>query len=278
MTSPRTVGCGRRRPQPRNGEDRQPRPWTRDEPWPAKMERCEVSMWACSARPGSSVNSSSRGLARHPWFRPSWLAASERSEGKAYDAVVPWRLAVPIPEGAIGRMVEACTPGRGPKVVFSALDASVAGEIEQAVCGGGPLRRQQRAQLPDGSAGAVAHSRGQRRPLDAPAGTAAHQRLERRYRDQSQLFDRRSCHGSGAFARLRSPVGDGLDDAGGVGGWISGRAVARYSWERRPVHRRRGREDRIRDTEDSWQERRANSASGCHQCTHQSRRRSSMAI
>jgi len=76
-------------------------------------------------------------LARHPWFRPSWLAASERSEGKAYDAVVPWRLAVPIPEGAIGRMVEACTPGRGPKVVFSALDASVAGEIEQQFAAAG---------------------------------------------------------------------------------------------------------------------------------------------
>ena len=76
-------------------------------------------------------------LARHPWFRPSWLAASERSEGKVYDAVVPWRLAVPIPDLAIGRTVEACTPGRGPRVVFSALDASVAGEIEQAFAAAG---------------------------------------------------------------------------------------------------------------------------------------------
>jgi aspartate-semialdehyde dehydrogenase len=25
-------------------------------------------------------------LARHPWFRPSWLAASERSEGREYGA------------------------------------------------------------------------------------------------------------------------------------------------------------------------------------------------
>jgi len=76
-------------------------------------------------------------LARHPWFRPSWLAASERSEGKAYDVVVPWRLAVPIPDLAIGRTVEPCTPGRGPKVVFSALDASVAGDIEQAFAAAG---------------------------------------------------------------------------------------------------------------------------------------------
>ena len=33
--------------------------------------------------------------------------------------------------------VEACTPGRGPKVVFSALDASVAGDIEQAFAAAG---------------------------------------------------------------------------------------------------------------------------------------------
>ena len=33
--------------------------------------------------------------------------------------------------------VEACTPGRGPRVVFSALDASVAGDIEQAFAAAG---------------------------------------------------------------------------------------------------------------------------------------------
>jgi aspartate-semialdehyde dehydrogenase len=76
-------------------------------------------------------------LARHPWFRPTWLAASERSEGKPYGAVAPWRLAVPIPAESAQRTVEPCTPGRGPRVVFSALDASVAGEIEQAFAAAG---------------------------------------------------------------------------------------------------------------------------------------------
>jgi len=76
-------------------------------------------------------------LARHPWFRPTWLAASERSEGKAYGAVAPWRLAAPIPDVLAPKLVEACTPGRGPRVVFSALDASVAGEIEQAFAAAG---------------------------------------------------------------------------------------------------------------------------------------------
>ena len=76
-------------------------------------------------------------LARHPWFRPAWLAASERSEGKAYGAVAPWRLATPIPDSVATQMVEACTPGRGPRVVFSALDAAVAGDIERAFAGAG---------------------------------------------------------------------------------------------------------------------------------------------
>jgi aspartate-semialdehyde dehydrogenase len=76
-------------------------------------------------------------LARHPWFRPTWLAASERSEGKPYGSAAPWRLAVPIPDESVARPVEACTPGRGPRVVFSALDASVAGDIEQAFAAAG---------------------------------------------------------------------------------------------------------------------------------------------
>jgi aspartate-semialdehyde dehydrogenase len=76
-------------------------------------------------------------LARHPWFKPAWLAASERSEGRAYGTVAPWKLAVPIPDGLASQQVEACIPGRGPRVVFSALDASVAGDIEQAFAAAG---------------------------------------------------------------------------------------------------------------------------------------------
>ncbi|HEX6215904.1 MAG TPA: aspartate-semialdehyde dehydrogenase [Vicinamibacterales bacterium] len=78
-------------------------------------------------------------LARHPWFRCTWLAASERSEGKTYKSVAPWRLATPIPGGSAERIVEACVPGRGPKVVFSGLDASVAGDIEGAFAAAGHI-------------------------------------------------------------------------------------------------------------------------------------------
>jgi aspartate-semialdehyde dehydrogenase len=76
-------------------------------------------------------------LSRHPWFRPGWLAASERSEGRAYADVAPWRLAAPIPDELRGVTVEPCTPGRGPRVVFSALDAAVAGDLEHAFAAAG---------------------------------------------------------------------------------------------------------------------------------------------
>ncbi|HUE84689.1 MAG TPA: aspartate-semialdehyde dehydrogenase [Vicinamibacterales bacterium] len=78
-------------------------------------------------------------LSRHPWFRPTWLAASERSEGKPYAAVAPWRLATAMPDEAARRTVEPCAPGRGPRVVFSALDAGVAGDIEQTFAAAGHL-------------------------------------------------------------------------------------------------------------------------------------------
>jgi aspartate-semialdehyde dehydrogenase len=78
-------------------------------------------------------------LANHPWFRCTWLAASERSEGKPYKTVAPWKLTTPIPGSSADRIVEACVPGKGPKVVFSGLDASVAGDIEGAFAAAGHI-------------------------------------------------------------------------------------------------------------------------------------------
>ena len=76
-------------------------------------------------------------LAGHPWFELTWLAASERSEGKRYADAAPWRLETPIPEGIADRTVEPATPGVGPRLVFSALDAGVAGELERAFADAG---------------------------------------------------------------------------------------------------------------------------------------------
>jgi aspartate-semialdehyde dehydrogenase len=78
-------------------------------------------------------------LAKHPWFKVTWVAASERSEGRKYGDAAPWRLAAPMPESAGAMTVDACVPGRGPKVVFSALDASVAGDVEAAFAAAGHI-------------------------------------------------------------------------------------------------------------------------------------------
>jgi aspartate-semialdehyde dehydrogenase len=71
-------------------------------------------------------------LANHPWFRVTWLGASERSAGKAYRDACAWRLASPLSKDVADMQVDAATPGRGPKLTFSGLDSSVAGDIEKA--------------------------------------------------------------------------------------------------------------------------------------------------
>ena len=68
-------------------------------------------------------------LADHPWFRLTWVAASERSAGRRYGDL-PWRLAAPLPDEFAALPVEALRAESGPELVFSALDASIAGEWE----------------------------------------------------------------------------------------------------------------------------------------------------
>src|SRR3954453_16548684 len=78
-------------------------------------------------------------LARHSWFKVEWLGASERSAGKAFRDAAAWRLSDPLPEDVAMRTVDAATPGRAPKLVFSGLDSSVAGDIEAAFAAAGHL-------------------------------------------------------------------------------------------------------------------------------------------
>lgn len=69
-------------------------------------------------------------LADHPWFEVAYLGASERSAGKAFKDAAAWRLPNRLPDDVAARVVEAAAPGNAPKLVFSGLDSSVAGEIE----------------------------------------------------------------------------------------------------------------------------------------------------
>ena len=71
-------------------------------------------------------------LANHPWFKIAWLGASHRSEGKAYRDAATWRLPAALPDEIARMWVNAAVPSGMPRLVFSALDSSVAGQIEGA--------------------------------------------------------------------------------------------------------------------------------------------------
>lgn len=70
-------------------------------------------------------------LENHPWFELTELAASDRSAGKPYKEAAAWRQYRPIPESLKDKVVKPCEPNLDCKVVFSGLDSSVAGEIEE---------------------------------------------------------------------------------------------------------------------------------------------------
>jgi aspartate-semialdehyde dehydrogenase len=69
-------------------------------------------------------------LEHHPWFEVSWLAASDRSEGRPYAEAARWRLKTVIPANVAKMTVSPATPNGAPKIIFAALDASIARELE----------------------------------------------------------------------------------------------------------------------------------------------------
>jgi aspartate-semialdehyde dehydrogenase len=78
-------------------------------------------------------------LQDHPWFRLTWLGASERSAGKRYSDAATWHLNGETPAGIAAQIVQEAKPGNAPKLLFSAMDASVATEIEQAFAQAGHM-------------------------------------------------------------------------------------------------------------------------------------------
>src|ERR1700722_4168100 len=77
-------------------------------------------------------------LQGHPWFDLTWLGASDRSAGKKYSDAMTWHLGV-VPETVAGIAVDECKPGNAPRLLFSAMDASVATEIERAFAQAGHI-------------------------------------------------------------------------------------------------------------------------------------------
>jgi aspartate-semialdehyde dehydrogenase len=71
-------------------------------------------------------------LQDHPWFKLTWVGASDRSAGKKYKEATSWRLGGAMPAAIANLDVNECKPGNAPQLMFSATDASVATEIERA--------------------------------------------------------------------------------------------------------------------------------------------------
>lgn len=76
-------------------------------------------------------------LENHPWFELAEVAASERSAGKRYGDIARW-IEGTMPESVRGMNVTLVDPEKlTSPIVFSAMDSSVAGPLEQAFAGAG---------------------------------------------------------------------------------------------------------------------------------------------
>jgi aspartate-semialdehyde dehydrogenase len=100
------------------------------------MERIDVGILGATGTVGQQFIAL---LADHPWFRVSWLAASERSAGKRYGDLA-WRLPSALPADVARLEVAALDAvDKAPSICFSALDSSVAGDAETAYAAAGRL-------------------------------------------------------------------------------------------------------------------------------------------
>ena len=193
-------------------------------------------------------------LAGHPWFTLVELAASERSAGKTYAQAATWRLPGPIPASAAELPVRGLAPSDGAfraTILFSALDASVAGEVEARLAGAGHA--------------VVSNSKNHRMTPDVPLviPEVNHEHLglipaQRRrlggdglHRHESQLLVDRPDDGPRAAPRaVRRRLRRRRDPAGGLRGRLSGTSLDGHPRQRRArtsaARRRRSRSSRAR--------------------------------
>lgn len=78
-------------------------------------------------------------LADHPWFEITQVAASAERIGKRYGDEVRWREPVPMPAAVADLRLTATAPDGHARLVFSALDAAVAREVEPIFAAAGAL-------------------------------------------------------------------------------------------------------------------------------------------
>ncbi|MEJ7606644.1 MAG: hypothetical protein WKF37_10335 [Bryobacteraceae bacterium] len=75
-------------------------------------------------------------LQNHPWFDPP-ARCWRRSAGRKCRDATSWRLDGGMPQNVTNQDVHESKPGHAPKLLFSAMDASVATAIEQSFASAG---------------------------------------------------------------------------------------------------------------------------------------------
>ena len=102
------------------------------------MKKIKVAVLGCSGLVGRQFV---RLLDDHPWFELSCLTASPRSAGKNYGAVINDAPRPPLQDKTASLRIRETTAAAviqsGARVVFSALPASVSGELEMELRGKG---------------------------------------------------------------------------------------------------------------------------------------------
>lgn len=78
-------------------------------------------------------------LAEHPWFEIAAVAASSGSAGRLYRDATRWRESTPMPPQVGALTVQECAAPLPGGIAFSALDADIAGPIEQAFAQAGVI-------------------------------------------------------------------------------------------------------------------------------------------
>lgn len=129
----------------------------------------------------------------HPWFEISAITASESRSGQKYGDAVDWYLPTAIPENIRSMPLQPTAAPLPAPIVFSALDASVAGPIE--------------AEFAENGALVISNARNHRYDTDVPLLiadiNADHIELIRQQRYKGAIITNPNCSSTGLAMALK---------------------------------------------------------------------------
>ena len=140
-------------------------------------------------------------LENHPWFDVVAMAASGKSCGKQYRDAVTWKMPTPIPPSIAETIIRPCSPEMPCSIVFSALDATIAGDIEEQFAHAGHIV----------ISNAKNHRTDSDVPLLIPEVNACHLDIVERQHYSGMIITNPNCATIGLTMALKP-----LDDAFGV--------------------------------------------------------------